>query len=177
MDLGGREERLLAKKKGTVGTNCASRATNTVVLVARSARIIGTVGIDGVSHATETVGMFHTLDACRGLFLQTNRVGPNGVEKSLLDDQVNTAQIASDKPPPKHVCCLVRWHIKVISIYGGEGGERNRTGAGRGGGVDLDMAQVNSTDTMRCSYRLMGQSVCVPYCHVDACTSGFLVGR
>ena len=26
------------------------------------------------------------LDACRGLFLQTYRVGPNGVEKSLLDD-------------------------------------------------------------------------------------------
>ena len=38
--------------------------------------------------------------------------------------------------------------------------------------VDFNTMQVKSIDTMRCSYGLMCQLVCVPHCRVDACTFG-----
>ena len=44
-------------------------------------------------------------------------------------------------------------------------------GGGGGGRVDLNTVQVNSTDNEVFSL-IDGQSVCVPYCHVNACTSG-----
>ena len=73
-------ERALFHKKRTVVTNCASRATNTVVLVASTARIIGTVGCSARNWNFENVP---PLDACRGSFLQTHHAGPNRVAESL----------------------------------------------------------------------------------------------
>ena len=63
-------------------------------------------------------------------------------------------------------CCVVLFRVFLSS---GNSWERRAVFFFLG---DFNTVQVKSIDTMRCSYGLMCQLVCVPHCRVDAWTPG-----